>query len=292
MAVFKHTLIFDGPGHGTSESLYYDLGPLSTVDTAFVALADVKNKRRGLLGREWEIKGERIEMVRNDTGDKVVRVGQVQRTEPPLIGVQAQPAAPVNVSLQVAFSNVAKSQTKRMFLAGCPKSLFPGGNTFDHSQPGLPGTWWSNFVAWRTLLQSLGAGWYTAPTTTTKKIVGYTFNPVNGQTSFNFDAAMPWPNTDKPVSVKVEFPLSKSPLDGTYLVIPTSSLSAYTAQPRPASPFTVGGTIRLTGSVLVTVKAASTGGTPGTIYAEVPMSRKRGRPLLVSRGRVQVRNRW
>ena len=290
MGVYKHTLIFEAPGHGASESLYYEFPGPSTVDTAVSALQGIKYKRALLLGKEWQIKGERVEQVYDDSSNKQVRVGQVFRFFLP--GVQAQPSAPENVSLQVSFSDSNKRNKKLAFLCGPPASLFPGANALDLNQTALPGNWLSSFNSWRALLISLGAGWYSAPTTQEKSIVGYSFDANTGQVTYTLGNAMTWPNTDKPIRVSVEFPLSKSPLDGVQLVIPTGALTCYTAQPRPAAPWTVKGTMRLLGANLIKLSTLNTLGVAGTITPQVPMSRKRGRPLLVSRGRVAVKNRW
>ena len=223
-------------------------------------------------------------------GDKVTRIGQVFRTFKP--GVAAQPAAPENVSLQCTFSDSSRRNKKLIFLVGPPKSLFPGANALDTSQLSQPGTWLSAFNSWSSLLKSLGAGWYSAPTTQQSPIIGYSFNADTGITSYTLANAITWPNTDKPIRVSVEFPLSKSPLDGVQLVIPTGALTCYTASPRPAAPFTVKGLLRLTGANLIKLNTPSGAVLQGFVVPDVPMSRKRGRPLLVSRGRVQVKNRY
>ncbi len=291
MGVYRHTLIFEGLGHGATESLYYTIPSPSSVNAAFTLLSILKNKRAALLGAEWQIKGERIEQVVDDTGAKTKRIGSVAKFFLP--GVQAQPAAESNVSLQVQFSDSTFAHNKLLFMCGPPRSLFPNGNAFDPNQSSQPGTWWSAFQSWRTLLISLGASWYSAPTVQTAFISDYVFSNTSGRTTYTLTApGITWPATNVPSRVSVEFPLSRSPLDGVQLVIPISATSCYTAGPRPAAAWTVQGTMKLKGAQLISLATPNLSGQLGTITPENPMTRKRGRPLLVSRGRASVQVRW
>ncbi len=291
MGVYRHTLIFEGLGHGASESLYYTIPSPSSVATAFTTLSDVKNRRCLLLGAEWQIKGERIEQVVDDAGVATKRVGGVAKFFLP--GVQAQPSCESNISLQVNFNNSTSTQQKLLFMPGCPRSLFPNGDALDVSQASKPGNWLSSFNSWKSLLVSLGASWYSSPVTQGVDITNYVFDPVTGLTTYTLKApGMTWPNNSKPVSVNVEFPLSRSPLDGRQLVIHNSATECYTASPRPAAPYTVQGFMSLRGKVLVSLATTNQQGQKGSITPQNPMSRKRGRPLLVSRGRLPVTRRW
>lgn len=290
MGVYRHTLIFEGPGHGSSESLYYEFPTPSTVQSALTALADVKNKRASLLGKEWQIKGERVEQVVNDAGTPVKGIGLVNKFFLP--GVQAQPSCETNISLQVLFTDSTMAHKKLLFMAGCPRSLFPNADALDINQGTQPGQWASSFASWRSLITSLGAGWYSAPTDQVVNITNYTVDADTGITSYNLSPAMSWPITSKPVMVSVEFPTSRSPLDGRQLVISETPTTCSTAKPRPAGAFTVQGVMTLKGKQLIKINAPSPTGTTGSILAQNPVSRKRGRPLLVSRGRAPVVVRW
>jgi len=290
VGIYRHTLIFDGLGHGSSESLYYELPAPSTVASAFTALADIKNKRALLLGKEWQIKGERVEQVVDDAGVARKGIGAVQKFFLP--GVQAQPSCESNISLQLQFSDATSFHKKLMFMVGCPRSLFPNGDALDLSQATLPGQWMSSFNSWKSLIRGLGAGWYSHPTTQTSDIIGYSVDPDTGITTYTLGQALTWPNNNKPVLVSVEFPTQRNPLDGVQLVIHTGALTCYTAHPRPARAFTVQGSMRLKGANLITIGAGPSQGPSGNIVPQNPVSRKRGRPLLVSRGRVPVTVRW
>ncbi len=290
MGIYRHTLILEGPGHGASESLYYDIPSPSSVSLAFTTLSDVKNKRALLLGKEWQVKGERIQQVIDDAGVKQRGVGSMNKFFLP--GVQAQPAAETNISLQVLFADATQAHKKLMFMAGCPRSLFPNADALDLNQSTLPGQWLSSFNGWRNLIRSLGAGWYSAPMAQNAPIVGYDVDPVTGITTYTLGASITWPNNNKPVKVSVEFPTVRSPLDGVQLVIHTSDTVCYTAKPRPAAAFTVQGILNLKGASLIKLSTANQQGQMGSVTPMNPMSRKRGRPLLVSRGRLPVVVRW
>jgi hypothetical protein len=101
-----------------------------------------------------------------------------------------------------------------------------------------------------------------------------------------------FPVLGRPYRVDVEFPLSRSPLDGTQIVIPTSNTSAITAKPRPASPFVVQGVMKVRGGQFVSLSQTNNQGNPGTVIAQNPMIHKIGRPLYTSRGRSAPIARW
>jgi hypothetical protein len=288
MPIFKHTIILEGPGHGASESLYFTMPTNTSVYQAWQAVGQVKNKRAKLLGAEWQVKGERVCMVRDDAGLPVKRVSYAQREAIP--GVQAQPANETNISLLLSFEDSTGFRNKSMMLAGCPRSLFPNADALDRNGGGA---FWSNFQSWTTLLISLQMGWMASDVLNSQTIEGYTFNPANGLTTYDLKApGIPFPVMNKPYRVNVEFPLSRSPLDGSQLVIPTDAVTVKTASPRPAAPYTVDGTMTYKGSVFINLATTNPQGQTGTIRAQAPMSRKRGRPLLVSRGRQPVVRRW
>lgn len=287
MAIFKHTLIGEGLGHGYSESLYFELAG-DNLDAAIALVAGVKDKRRPLLGKEHYLKGERVAMIYNDAGEKVTNIAQPFKFYLP--GNQSQRSAESNISLQILFTNASKSKKKLGFMFGPYNALFPFGDAFvDDGSTAFA----SNFQSWRSLLITLGMGWMSSPTTQKRKITGYVFDPVTGLTTYTLEApGLNWPNTDKPVAVSVEFPLSRSPLDGRQLITHTNATTATTAKPRPAQPFTTPGVMTIHTPQLIKLNTPAGNTLTGNIIPQNPVSRKRGRPLLVSRGRAPVISRW
>lgn len=286
---YRYTAILEGPGHGASESWYFERATNSVQD-ALNFCSEYKDQRAKLLGTEWDFKGERVELVLLDDGiTKVKRQSRLSKVRIP--GNQSRPACESNISLQAHAVTADSKNSKLIFLAGVYAGIFPGGDKYVPAGIGA-GDFATRFNSWASTVIGLGFGWQTKPVSQRVGITNYVFNAATGITHYTLDAAVTWPTTNKPVQVSVEFPLSRSPLDGVQLVIPDGPLGCYTATPRPAAPWTVKGELRLTTTAFVSLGTASPTASKGTINAENPVSRKRGRPLLVSRGRVAVRNRY
>lgn len=283
--LYRHTLIFAGPDHGATESLYFER-PTDDLDEAANYVNGVKDKRAPLLGKEWQCKAERIALVRSDTGTKIVRRSLVKKFYKP--GNQSQPSAPTGVSLQVQMADSFKRFKKLMFMCGPYRSIFPNADALDINA----GSFLSNFNSWKSLIISLGMGWLGKTTAgQILSITNYVVDPVTGFTTYTLGAAATWPDGNKPFPVFVEFPLSRSALDGPQLVTKINATSCVTAQPRPAKPFTVQGLLRIVPTNFINLATTNTTGSPGTVEPQNPMERKRGRPLLAARGRraVQIR---
>jgi hypothetical protein len=284
--LWKYTTIIDGLGHGYSETLYFEMPTRSFADAA-ANVADLTNKRRPLLGAQHNIKGTRLALVLDDAGAKVTRRTLVNKFF--LAGTQSRPSAESNISLQVLFTSGGGGQKKIMFMAGPWRDIFPFGDALD---PNV-GTWQTLFNQWVAALKAAKMGWLAVDNTVERPITSYSFDPANGHTTYVFGGGgFAWPSLTKPVRLTVEFPLSKSPLDGVQLVLAADATHATTAKPRPAAPFTIAGLARLQSRGFVTVGAPDANTPAGTIQAQDPVSRKRGRPLLVSRGRVATRDLW
>lgn len=286
---YRHTIIFDGPGHGATESLIFQTPNTDLVAAQSIATG-VLYKRSLLLGSQWQIKGQRVGLVAGPAVDtRIKRRSEVDRVYYP--GVSSQPAEPTGVSLQVAMFDSSRSYAKRTYMCGPWASLFPGANVF--TPAGAPG-WTSYFQQWSSYLVANNFGWFSNAVNEPDEyeITGYTFDAVTGYTTFTTEDVIDWPDVSGPVKVSIEFPLSRSPLDGVQLVIPLGPTSFKTASPRPARPFTVEGTLKIADIGFVNLTTPNTLGLPGSINGEVPMSRKRGRPLLVARGRQPVQVRW
>jgi len=283
--LYRQTFIFSGESHGWSESLYFQ-NSSDSVAVAAATVADLRNKRQALLAKQYTLTGQRVALVATDTGVPVTRVTRIDKLN--LAGNQAQQGVESNISLQVLMTDSTERNKKLLFLGGVWRDLFPKGNAFDPSV----GTWQTSFNAWRSALQQLHMGWRATDVKTTTDILNYVFDPTNGLTTFTLKApGATWPNNNKPVQVAIEFPLSRSPLDGVQLVTHTSATTCTTAKPRPAQPFTTPGSLTQRTYKFIDLGTV-TGTTTSAIEGQNPVSRKRGRPLLVSVGRAPVRTRW
>jgi hypothetical protein len=284
--LYKQTLMFETRGHGWSESMYFEQ-PTNDLATAQTFIATVKEKRALLLGKEASIKGERIALIRTDVGAPVKR--QAILTKVFLPGYSSESACESNISLQVQMSNSTRTKKKLIFLGQPWRAVFPDVDSFNKNYPG----WGTQFQQWRAVLQEKKMGWLYAVPVASLVITTYQFSSVTGHTTYTTNAPLPGAVAGEPIRVSVEFPLSRSPLDGVQIVVPGSTPNTYiTAKPRPAQGFIIEGTMRLLGSQFASVEVGPPLSLPGEIVGQNPVSRKRGRPLLVSRGRLPGTARW
>lgn len=283
---WKYTLIFEGRGHGWTETFYFENGS-DDFNAARTQVTNIPDKRAPLLGKECFIKGDRLARVINAAGVKEKRRVDVKRMF--LVGNQSQSADQTNMSLLTRWTTGDLAFNRLVFMGGVYDACLPAPDVFTPA-----GNWTTNFNAWVAACQQANLGWLTSGRTVPATIDGYTFDPDTGHTTYSLLApGLVWPNgLGKPNKVGVEFPLSKSPLDGTQIVVPLSATSAVTAKPRPAKPFTIQGLMVLFEPTFKTVGTAGGGQALGTIKEQVGASRKRGRPLLESRGRQPVRPLW
>lgn len=286
MALFKWTLIFDGRGYGWSETYFFEEAT-EDFPTAFTRVANIPGKRAKLLGAECSVKAQRLSLVRNNAGGTVSRRAKVKRNF--IAGTLAHSSDQQNMSLLVRFTNGAGDRTKLLFLGGVWDEVLPAPNVFN---PAV-GSWMTFWNSWVAEMVAARVGWMSSQVTDEADIVGYVFSAVTGLTTYTLDdAGLAWPLGDLTVKVGVEFPLSRSPLDGIQIVVPDGPTVAVTAKPRPAKPFTNKGRMKLFQEVFVSVGSVPPANTAGTIEAQVGVSRKRGRPLLAPRGRSAVQPRW
>lgn len=289
MALFKYTLILEGLGHGISESLYFQSNDES-IDNAFKFVASYPGKRIKLIGAGCYIKGARMALVEDNAGNDVERISAVDKTN--YFSDVTYPPAESNVSLQVLWTTSDQKHKKIMFLGFPFRNVFVGGDSY---VPGAAaaGPWASFFNSWVQICTSLGLGWNTQTIDQEEDITAYTFDPATGLTTFTLKApGLTWPAGVTSQRVTVEFPGGKKSLDGTYDVSPIDATHCISVKPRPTSPFTVKGKMRIYTSSFLTVQTLNPLGLPGTIKGQNPVTRKRGRPLLVSRGRLPVRPLW
>lgn len=287
MARWKYTLIFEGRGHGWSESYYLETAT-DSFPTTLQFLSTTPGKRAALLGKEVTLKAFRLGLVIDQAGNKLRRVSQPFRIN--LDGDQSKSADQTNTSLEALWITGDGKNKKVAMMGGIWDAVLPAPDRVDPTVPGFITAW----NGWVTECQLKGLGWLTSGPSDPVAITNTVFDPTTGHTTYTLKAPgfANWPNgIDNPNKVRVEFPLSKSPLDGVQLVIPSSATEAMTAKPRPSALFTVVGKMQTFAPQLVTL-ASVAGGPLGTILWQVGMSRKRGRPLLESRGRRPVRDLW
>ncbi len=285
MAIFKHTLIFEGNGHGWSESLYF-FNASPSLDIAGAVVAGYADKRAPLLGKECQIKGERLALIIDAGGQKVTRRTQVTKYFKP--GTQTEASEDSGTSLQVLMANANRDQKKILFMGGVWRGVFPNGDSYNPAY----GNWASLFQQWSAFVLAQRLGWMARTVSGEAVITNYAFDPLTGLTDFTLGNGIVAPSLVKPVRVSVEFPLSRSALDGSQLVLFSSNISCITAKPRPAKPFTVPGAMRVYTYDLVAPGTPNGQGGIGTIVGQNPVSRKRGRPLFVSRGRAPTKVVW
>lgn len=285
MAIYRHTLVFEGAGHGWTESMYF-WNDAEDIDLAFIQIGTVKMKRAVLLGSQFHIKGERVALVRSNTNAPITNRAELKKGF--WASPKNQPGEDTGTSLQVQMMTADKQNKKLLFMGGVWAGIFPFANALDRNFGG----WESEFQAWAESLVAAKMGWLTRSVSQSAKITGYTFDDATGMTSLVLGGAgIVWPDGNPPTRVSVEFPLRRHPLDGSYLVVPDGPNGCITAAPRPAPPFQVDGDLKIYGYNLVRLDTLHQQKV-GTVTGQNPVSRKRGAPLLVSRGRAPVQVRW
>lgn len=288
--IYKYTVAIEGLGHGASETLYFQRDD-DDVTRAIQSVQDVTGKRARLLGSAHYIKATRVQLVYDLLDNPVVRRGQLRKFGPALLpGTASNPSEDSGTSLQVQMSNSVNTRKKLLFLSGPWARIFPNGDSYDPNQ----GAWLSYFNQWTSEVIGLGMGWLGDAANPTKiRIDGYAVNADTGLVTFTLAApGITWDEYGVPKSITVDFPLTKSPLDGTYLVWPINPTTFITAQPRPAAPFSVPGNCWINSTEFVGLAVLNNQGQPGTITGQNPVSRKRGRPLYSSLGRQPRTVRW
>ncbi len=282
--LFSHTLVFEGSGHGFSETMWFEM-PTSSLALAYANIADIKVKRAALLGAQHYVKGERVALRRTDGGVKVTRRTKVHKGYYPGNGAQASEDS--NTSLQVLMTTGDEAHKKLTFMGGPYAAIFPQADSFAPA-----GAFTTNFNAWVALLKSQKMGWLASVVAEEKPVTGYVFDPDTGHTTYSFGGGgFTWDVLHKPKKISIEFPLSRSPLDGVQIVVPDSATVAVTAKPRPAKPYTIDGIARRYDYIFVGLGPVGDG-SAGSVVPQNPVSRKRGRPLLVSVGRSPNQARW
>lgn len=283
-AIIKYTLIIDGPGHGFSESLFVPFDTenlISAADTLFA----VTQKRAPLLGAQHNIKAQRVSVEVTTTG--AARRGDSRLKKVFLPGTQARPSAEANVSLQCLFANFDSSKRKLMFQGGPWRDIFPFDDAFDIGV----GNFQQFFNSWKTSLIALGAGWMGQVEIGNPVLITNYVADVNFNVTFTLAApGISWA-TLKNQQVRIKGLNNGSVLNGQQLVRPIDALHCITVKPIAAGAFQVPGFMTAYTKAFIGLAPGTTGGLTGTIEPQNPMTRERGRPLLVSVGRRPARPR-
>jgi hypothetical protein len=201
-ARWKYTLIFEGRGHGWSETFYVE-NDTDDFPTVYAALANIAPKRAPLLGAECRIKGDRLAEVISTTGVVQKRVSQVRRLN--FAGTQAHSADQTNTSLLATWITGDQKSKRLAFMGGVWDDVLPAPDVFSPS-----GAWTTFWNQWVAACQTAKLGWLTSGRTTPATITGYTFDATTGLTTYVLKApGLVWPNgDDRPNKVAVEFPLA------------------------------------------------------------------------------------
>jgi len=283
--LYSQTLIFEGPGHGATEKWYFQT-TTDDVGAAASAVVPILDFRAALLGKQWILKAQRVSLLENDAGDKIVRRSDLKEFVKP--GNLSQKNTESEISLQCTAADITKRFRKLVAMVGPWNAIFPSADVFE----AVP-VWLTKFVSWRDQMIALNMGWLSVSEDNpdTYDVIGYTFNPVTGITTYEFGEDVPWDAINRKQRVSIEFSEQRSPLDGVQLVVPSTARFAKTLKPRPAFPFVQPGVMRLLEPTFIGLKPNSIGPT-GTIDPHKPVERKRGKSLLEPRARRPVLIRY
>lgn len=296
--LIKQTLVFDGPRHGWTETLYFER-PTGDVQAAIDFTSDYRNKRRPLLGAQCFLSGQRTLVVQDNAGNPITRQGLVNDFGTTLPGTQAQDAEDTGTSLLVTWADADSRLKKNLFMGGAWAAIFPQANTYK-----AVGGWQGFFNAWRDYCITKHFGWRHRVVQKTATITGYVVDPVTGIVTYTLrSGASILADFGARRTVGVEFFNRANPLDGVQVVVPIGEVAPVlpatdwtttvkSAKPRPAAAFTTPGEMRLFTSSFIDVGAPGATQQTGSINPIRPSGRKRGRPLFVSPGRQRNRVRF
>jgi hypothetical protein len=249
-------------------------------------VAPILPLRARLLGKQASVKFSRVQLVKDNSGAPVKRIGFLDKVDFPGTATSAGAENLVcdnGISLQVVSKDYTKKYTKPSMLAAVWAGVCPSENTYNQDFGGFK----TYFGMWTAKLIQLQMGWLgSTGVSSFATITNYVFDATTGLTTFTLGpGGLPWPNNSDAVRVRVRFP-GKNWLDGTYLVTHTAATTCTTLEPMPAPPFTKAGTMEIIGSGF---RALADPAAPlvnqGFIRATGSQRRKRGRPLYSSRGR-------
>lgn len=286
--LYKYTFSANVPGHGLSETLYFERAD-DNVDAAVVSVNDVTTKRIRLLGKQGKAVAVRVQLILdNDNPDvEILRRGRlVKFAFDQGFGTQANNCCEPNVSLQVAFTTANFTRRKLLMMGGAWAGIFPAVDTYD---PNF-GAWASYFGQWIQACQAIPFGWLGNSDNPVKyKVTGYVQDPISGLVTFTVQApGITWPNNTDAVSLNIDVPLTRSPLDGKHLVSHSSATTFTTLKPIGVRPYPPGQLIQvwIDTDEFVSLAPIPPSNAPGRIDGQNAVTRKRGRPTYASRGRL------
>jgi hypothetical protein len=281
----KATWIFSGPDHGFTESLFFQWPTGDLVAASDFVYNQVTTKRRPLLGAQHSIKAQRVSVEFSDAGLPVRNDSRLVKFFLP--GTAAQASAPNNVSLQVQFADSTSRRKKLMFMGGMWRSINPADDILDTSA----GAFLSFFNTWKTSLISNGFGWIGTTDKRRAAVTNYTSTPAEVVTVTYAGAPITWPATDRPIPVTFSGINVHSVLNGPQVITPSGANTVTLLKPIATGPFVSPGWINYNIKSFISLASPGNGAATGTVEAQNPMTRERGRPLLVSVGRARAKAR-
>jgi len=275
---FKCTWIFSGNLKGWTETLYHQPTSGQFADTV-AAVAVVNPFRAALLGKECEILAERVQQVQDAAGAKVLRTGDTFQNNP-IVGNANEPAAAIDVCVEMDFLDSGKTRHKTLFLGGVWDSI---ESNFGVYQP-TP-VWNNTLDSWKNAVITQGFGWLgrvpSAPfaiTSVTQNADGFV-DIVTGGNPFPGGAS----NTPVNVTISgVKTQGGPSQINGSHPVLPTGLNACTTVKQIAILPYVAGGNLHTFTFNFIATAA---------INPEKIVYHKRGAPLLQSRGRARVRSK-
>jgi len=279
----KITLGFDGHRYGWSEQYWAETpneNPVAFLGSSIIN--NLRDYRQQFLASGYTLSTVRCQMVRNNGGQTVRRIGDLDEPNRPG-NPEWSPAGPKTAIL--AKHRTASGLSRAVFMRGLNSSLDSGGNAVTFEPAVLSA--WNTFVEYLIAQQF---GWMHQTILDDAVINSYVADPDTGIVTLTLDAALV-PARPR-YTVSIDMP-TRSPLDGARVIIPTAVPTEYRlAKPVGVRPFDgVKGALTLYQYTFVHVGNNGAGQT-GTVKPQRITSRTPGRPLYASRGRQATTVRW
>ena len=273
--IVKSTLIFEGPGHGWTESYFQNRNDNSLL-AAIANLKILAEFRAPCLGNGFYVKGGRCAFVTDVAGNRVRGESDIfyQRFN----GYAQEDGADADLAVLTVWKGTDATKRKNQYLRGIWDTV-----SADEGRYNATPEWKLRFNALVAKYLEFQYGWYSrAQGAVSYAVTNYTILP--GTYPEITVAGNPWaaPEFNIPQQVVFRGINTKSALNGTQVVIPTAAGTCRLSKPLALGEFVAAGTMRK-----LTYSFQQCGG----IRGERIVSRKVGAPLLESRGRLRNRTR-
>lgn len=275
----KWTLILQRGGRGWTESYFRssDTGNLYDEIDPMLVYAQA---RAGLLGKGAFVKGLRPSIEFDPAG--VAVVGDAVSNLVSVFGNGQEPIENEDDALLVTWSSANGTRRKNQYLRGIWQSITNADGNFTPTANFI-----TAFTQWYNAVITAKIGWITrTPVLPKATISNYTqttdFRVTFTCTSDVFTDAQV--SAGLPVAVNVRGLNTKSKLNGTQLVIPSTKRVSTTVKPIAVFPFLSPGFMNRFATALI-LPNVPTGSTKQAIAAKRIVERRPGAPLFESRGR-------